>query len=257
MNPPVRSLAFLVCVAFAAPLAGCAGGGEAPGARIDPRKVVRDWRPDPSEVEKHPGAGRTSIGRLAVFPTFAVVGESSESLGCDLCVQHHKGGANPPGARAWLDEKLYDMLPAGYQNTAVPRDVVAGAVRAKGIDLSGPAAPPTEALLEVARVAHADTLLLAFLFRYREREGTNYGVHDPASVAFELVMVAADDGELLWRAAFDETQESLSENLLKLDRFIQNRGQWVPAATLAEHGLSVLIRRLPPAGGTADAGGGA
>lgn len=227
-------------------LAGaCASEREEVRRSLEPEQVVRTWKPTRSRVETSVAGERLSLGRLAVLPFFRVVGGGGDSLTCDVCLRSHNGGANPADAAPWMDEELNRALPDAYLRRSVPRDLAAAAVRGKGHGEVGALAPTLEELREVGRLLKADTVLVGFLFRFRAREGTDYGVRTPASVAFELALVRVADGDVLWRGAFDETQESLSENLLKIDRFIQNRGRWAEAGDLAAFGLKDLLGSLP------------
>ncbi|MCA9773643.1 MAG: hypothetical protein KC466_14600 [Myxococcales bacterium] len=248
MNNAGRSFVIVLNFAVLAAAVGCATQRE---------QIVRDWRPGPSEVESG-AVERLRIGRMALLPVFGVVGAESDSLGCDVCVRRHAGGPNSPQDRRWLEEQVYGLLPADTRADLVPRDLTHAAAEGRALLRDGPA-PKLKDLVEVGKLLKADSVLAVFVFRFREREGTQYGIHAPASVAFELALIrvgrAEGDegageatGATLWRASFDETQESLSENLLKLDRFIENRGQWVEAAVLARYGLRRVMKTFPEAG---------
>lgn len=249
-NAAHRLVPALAVLAAAAALAAC---------QAERKQIVRNWRPGATEVERGPTES-ARLGSLALLPVFGVVGSEADSLGCDLCVRRHAGGPNPDRARRWMDEQIHGLLPADARADLVPRDVARAAAEGRGLLDDGRAAPTLAELVDLGRLLKADTVLAAFLFRYREREGTQYGVRTPASVAFEIALVrvrepegageAPEDesdgaGAILWRASFDETQESLSENLLKLDRFIENRGQWVEVADLARHGLRQVMKSFP------------
>lgn len=91
----------------------------------------------------------------------------------------------------------------------------------------------------------ADAVLIGFLYRFDERVGSKYAVEKPASVAFELYLMGRADGRVLWSGRYEETQKSLSENLLDLDKFIKRRG-WLTAQQLAASGLDNLFDALAP-----------
>ncbi len=65
----------------------------------------------------------------------------------------------------------------------------------------------------------ADGVLVGFVYRYKERVGKAYGVESPASVAFDIHLIRVADGRTIWSAHFDETQQSLGDNLFKLGSF--------------------------------------
>ncbi|MCF8061049.1 MAG: hypothetical protein K9M82_00905 [Deltaproteobacteria bacterium] len=101
-----------------------------------------------------------------------------------------------------------------------------------------------EVLERIGKAFSADAVLAGYVYRWRERVGTDYAVKTPASVAFDLYLIRPEDGSLLWKGQFDMTQRSLSENLLDMDTFIEGGGKWMTAEQLAEMGLGRLLRRL-------------
>ena len=59
-------------------------------------------------------------------------------------------------------------------------------------------------------------------------------------VEFFLINVAA--GTVMSRSVFEERQEGLVDNLLKVGSFIKRRGQWVTAEQLSVDGMEELGR---------------
>ena len=104
---------------------------------------------------------------------------------------------------------------------------------------------PLEVLREVGRSLEADAVLAGYLFRWREREGTDYAVNRPASVAFDLHLVSPADGRILWRGKFDKTQRSLLENVLELPAFFKTGAKWMTAETLALQGIDRMLKEMP------------
>ena len=104
---------------------------------------------------------------------------------------------------------------------------------------------PIRILQEVGRAFAADAVLAGYIYRWREREGTDYAVNRPASVAFSLHFVRPADGAILWRAKFDKTQRSLSENLLDVATFVKGRGRWMSVERLARIGLEKILAEMP------------
>lgn len=99
-------------------------------------------------------------------------------------------------------------------------------------------------LTELGRRAGADAVLIGHIYRFVERVGGEYGVSRPASVAFDLHLVAVRDGRILWTANFDETQHTLMEDLFEMDRFLDRDGRWITAREMAETGLRQLMDSL-------------
>jgi hypothetical protein len=84
----------------------------------------------------------------------------------------------------------------------------------------------------------ADAVLYSKLFRFEDRIGGKYSVEKPASVAFTLQIIRVSDGATLWRNTFDETQQSLMENLMKAGLYRKTGLHWLTATQLAEYGLN-------------------
>ncbi|HEN20633.1 MAG TPA: hypothetical protein ENN86_01330 [Desulfobacteraceae bacterium] len=102
-----------------------------------------------------------------------------------------------------------------------------------------------EILQMVGNKFGSDALLAGFIYRWEEREGSDYAVNRPASVAFDLYLIRPTDGAILWRGKFDKTQRSLTENLMDLKTFVQGKGQWMTAEKLALIGLNKLLNEIP------------
>jgi hypothetical protein len=91
----------------------------------------------------------------------------------------------------------------------------------------------------------ADAVLVGYVFRWVEREGTDFGVSRPASVSFNLYLVRPSDGSVLWKSAFEKTQRALSEDLFDVRTFLKSRGRWLSAEDLALVGLEVMLDEMP------------
>jgi hypothetical protein len=90
-----------------------------------------------------------------------------------------------------------------------------------------------------------DAVLTGVITRYDDRQGTALAVDQPASVAYEAYLISARDGEILWRARFDETQKPLLDNLLLAGRFFKGGGVWQTNDTLARIGLERVVKTFP------------
>jgi hypothetical protein len=97
----------------------------------------------------------------------------------------------------------------------------------------------------IGKVLSADGVVGGHVYRWQEREGTAYAANRPASVAFDAYLLSDEDGVILWKARFDKTQASLSENLFDIHTFIKAKGQWMTAAELAEIGLTEFVETFP------------
>jgi len=112
-----------------------------------------------------------------------------------------------------------------------------------------PAAQPHQEQSAASVPQHAqpplDAVLTGVITRYDDRQGNAMLVDQPASVAYEVYLISARDGEILWRARFDETQRPLFDNLLLAGRFFKGGGVWQTNDTLARIGLERVVRTFP------------
>jgi hypothetical protein len=90
-----------------------------------------------------------------------------------------------------------------------------------------------------------DAVLTGVITRYDDRRGNALLADHPASVAYEAFLISARDGEILWRARFDETQKPLLDNLLLAGRFFKGGGVWQTNDTLARIGLERVVKTFP------------
>jgi hypothetical protein len=100
-------------------------------------------------------------------------------------------------------------------------------------------------LQKVGKTFGADAVLSGYIYRWQERDGTDFGVNSPASVSFDLQLIRPDDGAVVWRRKFDKTQISLTENILDISTFVKGRGRWMTAEELARLGLRVILADMP------------
>ncbi len=90
----------------------------------------------------------------------------------------------------------------------------------------------------------ATAVLTGEVLRYRERSGEALGTSRPASVGFELKLYAAPGGERLWTALFQETQQTITENVLRARRYPGRGTRWLTAAELARWGAQSAVDSL-------------
>lgn len=101
-----------------------------------------------------------------------------------------------------------------------------------------------EMVQKVGKPFDADAVLGGYIFRWREREGTDFAASRPASAAFNLYLVRPADGKILWAAKFDKTQQPLSENLLDAKTFFRGKGRWMTVEKLAMFGFDEMLKKM-------------
>ncbi|MEA2626161.1 MAG: hypothetical protein QOD06_2206 [Candidatus Binatota bacterium] len=95
-----------------------------------------------------------------------------------------------------------------------------------------------------AALAGADAALAIYVDRFRERDGSDFGVRRPASVALALLLVPAGGTEPVWRADYAYTQEPLTYNLWNVWGVLRGGPKWLRAAEIARIGIDEAIARL-------------
>ncbi len=102
-----------------------------------------------------------------------------------------------------------------------------------------------EAALELARSYNADGILVGYLYQFKERQGKRYSVVQPASVAFDMALLDARNGQIAWKGVFIETQRALSDDLLSFGDFVKRGGRWLTAEELARDGIAKVLMTFP------------
>jgi hypothetical protein len=154
----------------------------------------------------------------------------------------------PEAVAEQMTERLFQRVSASDRYELVSPDQARGVYSSLVSNQS--TLSEMEILERIGNAFSADAVLAGYLYRWRERVGTDYAVKTPASVAFDLYLIRPQDGTLLWKGQFDMTQTSLSENLLEMSTFIEGGGKWMTARQLAEVGLGRVLQGLDRKRGT-------
>jgi len=104
---------------------------------------------------------------------------------------------------------------------------------------------PLRSAIQLGKELNVDFIFIGYLFRFEERVGSRIGVDKPASVSFDVHLLRLKDGKRVWDGKFDETQQALSENLLKIGSFVRRGAAWLKAEELSSVGLDEILKRLP------------
>jgi hypothetical protein len=109
--------------------------------------------------------------------------------------------------------------------------------------------PAADTLLSLAQrlgeVLNVDYVIAGAVWRFREREGYAASASRPASVAFALYLVDVKQKSGAWAAAFDRTQQPLSDNLLNVVNFFKQGAKWLTAEELAATGMDTVFENFP------------
>jgi hypothetical protein len=143
-----------------------------------------------------------------------------------------------------LNNMLMDRLAAFGDEIITPEESSAALSSIMAMD-SGAELTAVEIFCEAGRAMDAEGVLIGYVYRWQEREGTNFAVERAASAAFDLNLIRTSDGALIWRGKFDRTQKSLSENLLDLAGFLRRGGRWLKVEDFTASGLDALLKNYP------------
>jgi hypothetical protein len=186
------------------------------------------------------------LGKILILPfkdMTQVQGENIDAR-CPVCGRIFFTGKVADGAADILTEKLVSWL----QNHTNHKIIVSSYNhdnQSSYFSASGGELVVRKMLAEVGRKNRVDTVLAGFLYRFRERVGKGYSIESPASVAFSIHLIRVSDAYPIWSAHFDETQQSLGENLFQLGSFLSRGGRWITAEELAVSGLEELLNKFP------------
>jgi len=188
----------------------------------------------------------SNIERLLILPfrDISKVYGVNVNVKCPVCGNVIMSGAVPEDAADFLTDHLYSLLQSNSDYKLIPPGQAQG-VQSSLLSGDESTLPDRDLLVATGRALKSDAVIVGYIFRYRERVGTRYSVDSPTSVAFDIHLIRVADGRVLWSGQFNETQRSLSEDLLSLGTFIKRKARWITAHEMAQAGLEDLLQSLP------------
>jgi len=181
--------------------------------------------------------------RLAILP-FLVERMSDTSRGavCTVCRDVYKRGNISYGSQNILTRLLQEKMEEKGTFKVLPKETVEEAFLKS--DKRQFELDPKRSFLQLGKALNADYVFIGFVFRYEERVGSALGVEKPASVGFDVHLFCIRDGKMVWTGKVDETQKSLSENLLEIGTFVKGKGTWVTAEELSKIGMGRMLKKI-------------
>jgi hypothetical protein len=181
---------------------------------------------------------------VALLPFFkgVLTYNVQESLTCAVCRLVEETDPSVPDADRILTELVQKALEKKFGYAAVPQSKVRGVYEAMPKDETKDT--PLSLAQRLGRALGANHMMVGNVWKFRERVGGSMGVESAASVAFLLHLVDASTGGVLWKGTFNETQRSLSENVLDAPAFFKRGGKWLTAEELARDGVNELFRKM-------------
>jgi hypothetical protein len=199
----------------------------------------------PVHVSK-PASAPLNFEKILVLPfkdASTTGGESLDSR-CPVCGRVFIPGEVAGDAAIFLTDQLVSGLKS-HTNYQIVYTGLATASLTALYSANETTVAAKKTLTDRGRRHDADGVLVGFVYRYKERVGKAYGIESPASVAFDIHLIRVVDGRIIWTAHFDETQQSLGDNLFQLGSFLSRGGRWVTAEELAKSGLEKILEKFP------------
>jgi hypothetical protein len=151
-------------------------------------------------------------------------------------------GVVPEEAAGILTQMLWELLASKTTTRIIPPEQSLG--EKAGLISEATGFDERRLVAELGRRQGADAIFVGTLYRFRERVGLKYAADTPAAVTFDLLLLDTATGRVVWGQSFDEEQEPLSENLLKIKTFIKDKGRWLTAAQLSARALDEMTAAL-------------
>jgi len=195
-------------------------------------------------VEKNAEIAKLPM-RVAIIsfqPLIPAEGQGNTII-CPLCGIGSSSGKILEGSEKIVEEVFVDKLHKLKDVELIPLDKVQGVY--KRIASESLKEPLLNILKKVGHELGTDVLAVGYVYRYTEREGYNYSVKHPASVAFEIHLIKTIDGSIIWRGFLDKTQKSLMEDVFQMSSFFKGGGKWMTARQLTEQGMNKIMETFP------------
>jgi hypothetical protein len=182
------------------------------------------------------------VAIISFQPLIPAEGQGNTII-CPLCGIGSSSGKILEGSEKIVEEIFVDKLHELKDMKLISPDKVQGVH--KRIASESLKEPLLNILKKVGHELGADVLAVGYVYRYTEREGYNYSVKHPASVAFEIHLIKTIDGSIIWRGFLDKTQKSLMEDVFQMSSFFKGGGKWMTARQLTEQGMNKIFETFP------------
>ena len=100
-------------------------------------------------------------------------------------------------------------------------------------------------LADAAASTGCDAVMVTSVYRFRQRQGTDLAIDEPASASFDFRIYDPASMHVLWAADYSETQEPVLGNLLTFGKAAKRGFKWVTVEDLMEQGLKTRIEECP------------
>lgn len=218
--------------------------------------------PDTVTVKTHPTFEPLSIKTVAVIPFTAIKGSPGvyqslgnpppPDVGSSEIRPSFTGLTSPVPHRSYSTqvsvpsiaaEKVTEMVYANLKLRPGLKTLsayeVTHALKRTGLKYSKLLGP--RLAQELGKALSLDAVIVGQVRVYRERDGQKFAAI-PAAVGFDVQLINAKNGTVIWMGDYFEEQKPLTEDL---KGFLERGGKWVTAEELARSGAKRVMQRLP------------
>lgn len=143
-----------------------------------------------------------------------------------------------PGAEMVMAQAFQDALAPRLGARLLPLDQASRAFQALTIDRRGDTL--RDLAMRFGAALEADHVVVGTVWRFQDRQR-----EEGASVGFAAYCVEVGNRRRIWRAQFDHTQRSLTDDLLEARLFFRGGARWLTAAELARYGVAQVMEQFP------------
>jgi hypothetical protein len=147
------------------------------------------------------------------------------------------------GAEETMTRLLQEAFRKRFGERMVPLRIALEAW--EGLKNDNPTVPPSLVAKKTGEALQAQYVVLGNVWRFKERRGTAISSEGPASVAFTVYLLNVENGNIVWRATFERTQQALSDNVLAASDFFKQGARWLTAEELARFGIKQILKKFP------------
>jgi hypothetical protein len=148
-----------------------------------------------------------------------------------------------PGAAQNLTRMLHNILSNNLGDKIMPLDRMEYIYETMKINYAEDT--PASFALRLGTSLNVRYIVAGNVWRYKNRSGEAFASSKPSSVAFSLYLIDIEKHEMVWTATYDETQQSLTENLFNAVDFFKQGARWLTADEFAEYGMKKILKSFP------------
>jgi uncharacterized Zn finger protein (UPF0148 family) len=169
--------------------------------------------------------------------------DTGETVTCPICELSFKSENIKDGAERAITSYVQEALKRRYKDKVIALDEVSRVYQE--IPRDDTEDTPKSLAQKAGEALGADLMIVGNVWRYRERVRDEWESQKGASVAFEIYLIEVPSGKTVWRAKFDETQRSLTDNVLGAKLLLKKGAKWISADELARYGVDEVFKKFP------------